>query len=101
MLNVKSSHLSIYKELENKQVETTQRIDELLRQLSEANELKNKFASQSAEVSRKNAALEFEFQQMHVAVKRSGQELDDCRIQLENEIMVSKWEFILFKKQLN
>jgi hypothetical protein len=76
------------KELENKQIEASQRIDELIRQLTEANETKNKLAREHAEFLRRNASLEFECQQLALANKRLNQELDDARLQLENEILV-------------
>lgn len=76
------------KELENKQIESSQRIDELIRQLNEANEIKNKLAREHAEFLRRNAGLEFELQQISLANKRLSQELDDARLQLENEILV-------------
>ena len=88
-LNRAKAHaLASCREFENKHAEATQRIDELLRQLSEVTELKNKLAKEHADNYRRNAALEFEMQQLTVSNKRYSQECDDARMQLENEILV-------------
>jgi chromosome segregation ATPase len=80
--------LTTCRELENKQIESSQRIDELIKQLTEANDAKNRLTREHAEFLRRNTTLEYEFQQLSLHSKRCGQELDDARLQLENEILV-------------
>ena len=41
-----------------------------------------------AEFYRRHSSMEFEFQQLTLNYKRASQELDDARMQLENEILV-------------
>lgn len=74
--------------MENKQIESVQRIDELVRQLNEFNDLKAKLNKENSEYFRRNSSLEFEVQQLSLANKRLNQEHDDARLQLENEQMV-------------
>ena len=76
------------KDLENKQIESAQRIDDLLKQLSDVNDLKNRLSKEHSDLYRKNSTIEFEFQQLSINSKRINQELDDARMQLENEILV-------------
>jgi predicted nucleic acid-binding Zn-ribbon protein len=80
--------LCTVRDLENKQIESTKRIDDLLKQLSEAHDLKNKMTKEYAEFYRRHSSLEFEFQQLTLNYKRASQELDDARMQLETEILV-------------
>lgn len=80
--------MSSCKDLENRQIESSQRIDDLIRQLNEVNELKNKLAKEHSELYRRNSTIEFELQQLTLNNKRLNQELDDARMQLENEILV-------------
>ncbi|CAF0735017.1 unnamed protein product [Brachionus calyciflorus] len=88
MARSKAQALNSLKDLENKHIEATQRIDDLLKQLNEVNELKNKLAKEHSELYRRNSSIEFEFQQLSLNSKRLNQELDDARMQLENEILV-------------
>lgn len=76
------------KDLENKQIESTQRIDDLLKQLCDVNDLKNRLSKEHSDLYRKNSTIEFELQQLTLNSKRTNQELDDARMQLENEILV-------------
>lgn len=76
------------KELENRQIESSQRIDDLIKQVNEANDTKNRLSREHAEYVRRNTTLEYELQQLSLHSKRCGQELDDARLQLENEILV-------------
>lgn len=56
--------------------------------MNEANDTKNRLAREHAEFVRRNSTLEYELQQVSLHSKRCGQELDDARLQLENEILV-------------
>jgi SMC interacting uncharacterized protein involved in chromosome segregation len=80
--------LASCKDLENRQIESSQRIDDLLKQLNDANELKNRLSKEHSDLYRKNSSIEFELQQLTLNNKRINQELDDARMQLENEILV-------------
>ena len=80
--------LTSCKELENRQIESSQRIDDLIKQLNDAYDAKNRLARDHAEFVRRNSTLEYELQQLTLHSKRCGQELDDARLQLENEILV-------------
>jgi hypothetical protein len=69
-------------------VESVQRIEDLLKQLNEFNELKSKLTKENSEFLRRNASIEFEVQQLTLTNKRLNQEFDDARLQLENETLV-------------
>jgi hypothetical protein len=71
-------------------VESVQRIEELLKQLNEYCELKNKLTKDNTEFFRRNASIEFEVQQLTLNNKRLNQEFDDARLQLENELLVRR-----------
>jgi chromosome segregation ATPase len=78
----------VSRELENKQIEASQRIDELLKQLTDANDAKNKMSKDHAEFTRRSTQIDFEINQLTTTNKRLGQEYEDMRMQLENEILV-------------
>jgi chromosome segregation ATPase len=84
----KSNAFSTIRDLETKHADAQQRIDDLLRQLNEYNDLKNKLSKEHSDLFRRNASIEFELQQSTLNNKRLNQELDDARLQLENEILV-------------
>ena len=52
------------------------------------NEFKNKLTKEQTEFYRRNSIVEFELQQLSINYKRATQELDDVRMQLENESLV-------------
>jgi len=54
------------------------------------NEFKNKLNKEQTEFYRRNSIVEFELQQLGINYKRATQELDDVRMQLENESLVRK-----------
>lgn len=84
----KSHALTLCRDLETKQVESTKRIEELIKQLNEMNEFKNKINKEQTEFYRRNSIVEFELQQLNINYKRATQELDDVRMQLENETLI-------------
>ena len=84
----KSHALAQCRDLETKQIESTKRIEELIKQLNEMNEFKNKLNKEQTEFYRRNSIIEFELQQLGINYKRATQELDDVRMQLENETLV-------------
>jgi hypothetical protein len=65
-----------------------QRIDEVLKQLNDSNEAKNKAIKENSELQRKIEKIEFDMQQFNLTMKRNNQELDDARLHLENEVLV-------------
>jgi chromosome segregation ATPase len=65
-----------------------QRIDEVLKQLNDSNEAKNKAIKENSELQRKIEKIEFDMQQFSLTMKRNNQELDDARLHLENEVLV-------------
>ncbi len=85
---IKTNAQATIRDLENKQVESVQRIEDLLKQLNEFNELKSKLTKENSEFLRRNASIEFEVQQLTLTNKRLNQEFDDARLQLENETLV-------------
>lgn len=76
--------------MEAKDSELKIRCEELSRQINELNDNKTKLSRENAEYHRKVESLEFDLQQALVNVKRASQELDDSRLQLENEVLVIK-----------
>jgi myosin protein heavy chain len=84
----KAHALCTTRDLEAKQADSTKRIDDLLKQLTEMNELKTKLTKEQTEFYRRNSIVEFELQQLSISYKRSSQELDDARMQLENETLM-------------
>jgi hypothetical protein len=61
------------------------------------NEFKNKLNKEQTEFYRRNSIVEFELQQLGINYKRATQELDDVRMQLENESLVKKNSFAIYK----
>ena len=88
LIRAKSHALASCREYETKNAEQSQRIDELIKQLNETTELKNKLAKEHAEYYRRYTQVEFEYQQLTVTNKRLVQEVDDARMTLETEILV-------------
>ena len=84
----KSQAQTTCKELENKEIDYLQRIDEILKQLNDSNDAKNKAIKDNGDLQRRLEKLEFEVQQVNLNMKRNNQELDDARLQLENEVLV-------------
>lgn len=83
----KSHALATIRDLEAKQTESQQRTDDLLRQLSELNEFKNRVSKEHSDNYRRNANMELELQQFTINNKRLTQENDDVKMQLENELL--------------
>lgn len=88
LARAKSHAINTCRDLEAKQSESLKRIDELVKQLNEMNEFKNKLTKEQTEFYRRNSIVEFELQQLSINYKRATQELDDVRMQLENESLV-------------
>jgi len=85
---LKNQTLNSWKDLESKHLDSVQRIDELLRQLNEVNDLKTKISKENQEFSRRNANMEFELQQLMINNKRLSQEYENAKMQLESELMI-------------
>ena len=81
----KSHALNTIRDLESKQADAMQRIDELTRQLTDSSEARARLAKENAEYFRRTAIVESDLQQNLVNLKRMSQELDDATIGLENE----------------
>ncbi len=81
--------MATIRDLETKQAESQQRSDELIKQLNELSDFKGKITKEHSDNYRRTANMELELQQYTINNKRLTQELDDLKMQLENELMVN------------
>lgn len=76
------------KDLEHKLCDQQQRIDDSNRQINELNENKAKITSQNNEFKNRTSTLENELQQSNLNNKKICQDIEEARMQTENEMML-------------
>ncbi len=84
----KSTSQASVKDYENKTNELQHRIDEFNRQILDLNDTKSKLTAQNNELNRRTMSLENDLQQAQLNVKKLNQELEDARMQADNEAMM-------------
>ena len=84
----KSQAVSMNKELESRLIEMTNKVDDAIRQLTEANTAKARLAEENLTFSRRLETVEFELTSIQTTYRRAQGDLEDARIHLESEMAV-------------
>lgn len=84
----KSQAVSISKELEAKLIEMNGKVDDAIRQLSDATSAKSRLVEENLTFSRRIESLEYELSSLQTAYKRAQGDLEQTRIHLESEMAV-------------
>ena len=85
----KSQAVSLSKELESKLLEMNGKIDDAIRQLTDANNAKSRLVEENLTFSRRIESFEFELTSIQTIYKRTQGDLDEARLHLESEMAVS------------
>ena len=86
----KSQAVSISKELEGKLIEMNGKVDDAIRQLTDANSAKSHLMDENLNMSRRLETVEYEFSSIQTAYKRSQGDLEEARLHLESEMAVRR-----------
>lgn len=78
------------KELEGRLIEMSGKIDDAIRQLTDANTAKSRLAEENLTFSRRVETLEFELISLQTTYRRAQGDLDEARLHLETEMAVRK-----------
>jgi hypothetical protein len=93
----KSQAVSLNKEFEGRLIEMSAKIDDAIRQLTEANTAKSRLAEENLTFGRRLETLEFELISLQTTYRRAQGDLDEARLHLEAEMAVRrKFCFELF-----
>ena len=95
----KSQAVSLNKELEGRLMEMNGKVDDAIRQLSDATSAKARLAEENLTFGRRIETLEFELTSVNTAYKRAHGDLEEARLHLESEMAVrriKKKRFFLF-----
>ncbi len=84
------------KEFEGKLIEMSGKIDDAIRQLTEANTAKSRLAEENLVFSRRNETLEFELTSLQTVHRRTQGDLEEARLHLESEMAVRRNIFRVF-----
>lgn len=84
----KNQAVAMNKDFESRLIEMSSKIDDAIRQLTEANTAKSRLAEENLVFSRRIETLEFELVSIQTAYKRAQADLEDARVQLESEMAV-------------
>jgi chromosome segregation ATPase len=86
----KSQAVSISKELEGKLIEMNGKVDDAIRQLTDANAAKSRLMEENLTFSRRLETLEFELSSIQSIYKRTQGDLEEARLHLESEMAVRR-----------
>lgn len=84
----KSQAVSANKELEARLIEMTNKVDDAIRQLTDANTVKARLAEENLTFSRRLETVEFELTTLQTTYRRAQGDLEEARIHLESEMAV-------------
>ena len=85
----RSQAVALNKEFEGRLIEMTGKVDDAIRQLTEANTIKSRLAEENLTFGRRLETLEFEFTTLQVTYRRAQGDLEEARLHLESEMAVS------------
>jgi len=94
LARAKSQAVSANKDLEGRLIEMTGKVDDAIRQLTEANTAKARLAEENLTFGRRLEVLEFELASLQSTYRRTQGDLEDARIQLETEMAVRFLSFV-------
>ena len=84
----RSQAVSMSKEFESKLVEMNGKVDDAIRQLSDANGAKARLMEENLTYSRQLEGAQFELASLQTTYRRTQSDLDDARLHLESEMAV-------------
>ena len=87
----RSQAVSMNKELEGRVIEMSSKIDDAIRQLTDANNAKSRLAEENLTYGRRLETLDFELTSLQTVHKRTQGDLEEARLHLESEMAVSMW----------
>ncbi len=90
----KSQAVALNKEFEGRLIEMSGKVDDAIRQLTDANHAKGRLAEENLTFSRRIETLEFELISLQTTYKRTQGDLEEARLQLETEMAVRN-DFLL------
>lgn len=96
LAKAKSQAASASKEYEARLFEMTGKVDDAIRQLTDANAIKARLLEENLTFTRRVETLEFELTTLQTTYKRTQCDLDEARLQLESEMAVRIIFFSLF-----
>jgi chromosome segregation ATPase len=88
LAKAKSQAVSMNKELEGRVIEMSSKIDDAIRQLTEANTAKGRLAEENLSYARRLETLEFELTSLQTIHRRTQGDLEEARLHLESEMAV-------------
>ena len=88
LARAKSQAVSVSKELEGKLIEMNGKVDDAIRQLSDANSAKARLSEENLSLTRRVETLDFELTSIQTAYKRAYGDLEEARLHLESEMAV-------------
>lgn len=86
----KSQAVSLNKELESRLFEMSSKVDDAIRQLTDANNAKSRLAEENLAFGRRIESLEFEFTSLTTIYRRAQGDLEEARLHLESEMAVRR-----------
>lgn len=93
----KSQAVSAAKELEGKLIEMAGKVDDAIRQLTDANTVKARLVEENLSYSRRIETLDYELTSLQTVYKRTQSDLEETRLHLESEMAVrAKFACIVF-----
>ncbi len=93
MAKGKSQAVAMNKEFEGKLIEMSGKVDDAIRQLTDANAAKARLAEENLAFSRRNETLEFELTSLQTIYRRTQGDLEEARLHLESEMAVRNFFF--------
>lgn len=102
LAKAKSQAVSVSKELEGKLIEMNGKVDDAIRQLTDANTAKVRLVEENLAFSRRIETLDFELTSIQTIYKRTQGDLEEARLHLESEMAVRDksllidFHFVLF-----
>jgi uncharacterized protein YdcH (DUF465 family) len=86
----KSQAVSLNKELESRLFEMSSKVDDAIRQLTDANNAKSRLAEENLAFGRRIESLEFEYTSIQTVYRRAQGDLEEARLHLESEMAVRR-----------
>lgn len=84
----KSQAVSLNKEFEGRLIEMSSKVDDAIRQLTEANASKCRLVEENLSFSRRVETLEFELSTLQTTYRRVQADFEEARLHLESEMAV-------------
>ena len=86
----KAQAVALNKEFEGRLIEMSGKVDDAIRQLTDANYAKTKLVEENLAFCRRNETLEFELTSLQTTHRRVQTDYEEARLQLESEMAVGR-----------